>query len=383
MERIRNMSLKKAFFTITILFLSAAFILSIASVVGCIALRDSFFNSGQFTVDFGSLSTDMIIQYTPLNKDWRIQALNILQIILPIFFVILSLFLADMVFYRVKLKKPLAVLQRSAERIQGQDLDFTVKKYADDELGTLCTAFETMRTELLKNNQELWRQMEERKRLNAAFSHDLRNPVTVLKGSSKILQKNLEQGSLTSENAKDTIALITQYTGRIETYVEAMTSAQKLEELKCIPQPVDWRVLCNNLENSLSIISENTGKELKYSYQGEDRLIWVDQYILQNIAENLISNAFRYAKELVSVHLSYVQDRIVLEVSDDGPGFSSVILHKGATPFLRDDNTSEQEHFGMGLYVCRLLCEKHGGNLTLENTPTGAKVIAAFYILKP
>lgn len=383
MERIRNMSLKKAFFTITILFLLAAFILSIASVVGCVALRDSFFNSGQFTVDFGSLSTDMIIQYTPLNKDWRIQALNILQIILPIFFVILSLFLADMVFYRVKLKKPLAVLQRSAERIQRQDLDFTVKKYADDELGTLCTAFETMRTELLKNNQELWRQMEERKRLNAAFSHDLRNPVTVLKGSSKILQKNLEQGSLTSENAKDTIALITQYTGRIETYVEAMTSAQKLEEFKCIPQPVDWWVLCNNLENSLSIISENTGKELKYSYQGEDRQIWVDQYILQNIAENLISNAFRYAKELVSVHLSYVQDRIVLEVSDDGSGFSSVILHKGATPFLRDDNTSEQEHFGMGLYVCRLLCEKHGGNLTLENTPTGAKVIAAFYILKP
>lgn len=383
MERIRNMSLKKAFFTITILFLSAAFILSIASVVGCVALRDSFFNSGQFTVDFGSLSTDMIIQYTPLNNDWRIQTLNVLQIVLPIFFVVLSLFLADMVFYRVKLKKPLAVLQRSAERIQGQDLDFTVKKYADDELGTLCTAFETMRTELLKNNQELWRQMEERKRLNAAFSHDLRNPVTVLKGSSKILQKTLEQGSLTSENAKDTIALITQYTGRIETYVEAMTSAQKLEELKCIPQPVDWRVLCNNLENSLSIISENTGKKLKFSCQREDRKIWVDQYILQNIAENLISNAFRYAKELVSVHLSYGQDRIVLEVSDDGPGFSSVILHKGATPFLRDDNTSEQEHFGMGLYVCRLLCEKHGGNLTLENTPTGAKVIAAFYILKP
>ncbi|GAA4654824.1 sensor histidine kinase [Anaerocolumna aminovalerica] len=383
MERIRNMSLKKSFFTITILFLTVAFMLSIASIAGCVALRDSFFKSGQFTVDFGSLSTDMKTQYTPLNNDWRIQALNVLQLILPIFFVILSLFLADIFFYRIKLKKPLSVLQRSAERIQGQDLDFTVKKYADDELGTLCTAFETMRTELLKNNQELWRQMEERKRLNAAFSHDLRNPVTVLKGSAKILQKALGQDSLTVENAKNTISLITQYTGRIETYVEAMTSAQKLEELKCSPQSVDWGTLCNHLENSLSIISKNTGKKFNFSCHGEDRQIWIDPYILQNTAENLIDNALRYAKKLVWVHFSYEQDRIVLEISDDGPGFSSIILHKGATPFLRDDNATEQEHFGMGLYICRLLCEKHGGNLTLENTPTGAKAIAAFHILKP
>jgi two-component system, OmpR family, lantibiotic biosynthesis sensor histidine kinase NisK/SpaK len=68
----------------------------------------------------------------------------------------------------------------------------------------------------------------------------------------------------------------------------------------------------------------------------------------------------------------------VLTVSDDGPGFSPVILQKGATPFLRDDLTGNQEHFGMGLYVCRMLCEKHGGNLTLNNIANGAKAVAEF-----
>jgi signal transduction histidine kinase len=289
-----------------------------------------------------------------------------------------------MVFYRVKLKQPLAVLQKGAERIQEQDLDFIIPKYAEDELGTLCTAFETMRKELLKNNQELWLQMEERKRLNAAFSHDLRNPVTVLKGSAKILQKGFDQESLTTENAKDTITLITQYAGRIEAYVEAMSSAQKLEELKCNPQPVNWSILCSNLKNSLSILSADTGKELAFPCQKvEDKSIWIDQSILQNTAENLISNGLRYAKKLVSVDFSYKQDRVLLEVSDDGPGFPPDILQKGATPFLRHDDTAQEKHFGMGLYICHLLCEKHGGNLTLENTSDGAKVIASFYIMKP
>lgn len=212
----------------------------------------------------------------------------------------------------------------------------------------------------------------------------MRNPVTVLKGSVKILQKGLEQGSLTAESAGDTVSLITQYAGRIETYVEAMTSAQKLEELNCNPQPTDWAEIVNELESSLSILSVSNGKDLQFSCHGNSEQIWVDKYIIQNIAENLVSNALRYARDKVAIGLSCEKDKIILIVSDNGPGFSSVILNQGAAPFLRgDDTTGQKEHFGMGLYVCRLLCEKHGGTLTLENSPDGAKVTATFYFLKP
>lgn len=119
-----------------------------------------------------------------------------------------------------------------------------------------------------------------------------------------------------------------------------------------------------------------------YTYQGNNRRIYIDKYIVQNTAENLISNAFRYAQSTVYVLLSLEDRQITLSVSDDGSGFSSTILNKGAEPFLRDNNTSEQKHFGMGLYVCRLLCEKHGGNLVLENTYQGAKATAVFEVLK-
>ena len=146
-----------------------------------------------------------------------------MQIVLPVFFVIIALMSAAIMFYQIKLKKPLAILQDSAKRIERQDLDFSIGKCANDELGMLCTAFETMRMELLKNKRELWKQMDERKRLNAVFSHDLRNPVTVLKGSAKILQKEMEQGNPSSDNVRDTVELITQYAERIEHYIEAMS----------------------------------------------------------------------------------------------------------------------------------------------------------------
>lgn len=379
MERIKPMSLKKSFFTITILFLLIGVILGIVSFWGCITLRDGLFHSGQLTIDFSNASSVHIApQYAVQNSDWRITALSMLQIGLPILFVVISLFLADIVFYRVKLKKPLSILYNSAERIQRQDLDFTIEKYAGDELGILCSAFETMRLELLKNSRELWRQMEERKRLNAVFSHDLRNPVTVLKGCAKLLQKGVEQGTLTAENAGDTIALMVQYAGRIEDYVEAMSSAQKLEELMCTPKPVDGLVFGNKLKSSLSILSSDMSRKLHFSCHDVNRKIHIDQSIVQCVAENLVGNALRYAKANVWVDLTCKQEQMMLTISDDGPGFSQMILEKGATPFLRDDKTSEQKHFGMGLYVCRLLCEKHEGNLTLENTLGGAKAIAVF-----
>ena len=89
---------------------------------------------------------------------------------------------AALLFYRNKLKKPLAELMAASEKISNNDLDFSIEYDSKDELGQLCTSFEIMRTALANNFTEMWRQVEERKQLNAAFAHDLRTPLTVLKG---------------------------------------------------------------------------------------------------------------------------------------------------------------------------------------------------------
>ena len=148
---------------------------------------------------------------TPTETQQNILSmLGIIQIVSCIVLPMGGLALSGILYYHIKLKQPISTLRNGISRIRNHDLDFSMPVHSDDELGQLCTAFDTMREELLKSNQELWRQAEERKRLNAAFSHDLRNPITVLKGTIKLLR----QGTA-DEQAIDRLE---SYTLRIEQY---------------------------------------------------------------------------------------------------------------------------------------------------------------------
>ncbi len=314
-------------------------------------------------------------------------ALGILQLALPVLFVTAALLLASLVFYRLKLQKPLAELQAGAERIMQNDLDFSIHSISKDELGQLCNSFEKMRLELLQNNRELWRQMEERKRLNAAFSHDLRNPVTVLKGSAKILKKGLANGTLSSANAQDSVAMIEDYTGRIETYIEAMSSIQRLEELQCSPKNISFETVLKELADSARLLTMDSSIKIEVKVEDQfetlQKNVWLDKPMVFNVAENLITNAVRFAKTKIQISLKLDKETLILSVQDDGPGFPQAILRKGAEPFLRgDEGNDHSPHFGMGLYVCRLLCEKHNGSLQLQNTQDGALAKARFKVSK-
>jgi two-component system, OmpR family, lantibiotic biosynthesis sensor histidine kinase NisK/SpaK len=383
MERLKQMSLKKAFFCLTLLFLLIALILSVFSILGISKIMQQYGTSVEMKID-GSAIILPPAMAAENELPLLYHILAILQLVLPVLFVIVGLFSADLVFYRMKLKKPLAELQTGAERIMQNDLDFSVQSVSKDELGKLCNAFEEMRLALLKNNMELWRQMEERRRLNAAFSHDLRNPVTVLKGSAKILKKGLSSGTLSSQNALNSVSLIEEYTGRIETYIEAMSSVQCLEELQCTPRSIFPETMVRELSDSIHLLTMDSGIEVEEQFEKMQKVLWIDKAIVFNVAENLITNAKRFAKAKIEIDLTLNAEMLLLSVQDDGPGFPPAILQKGAQPFLRGgENLEPSSHFGMGLYVCRLLCEKHGGSLSLKNTSNGAAATASFIISKP
>lgn len=382
MERLRQMSLKKAFLCLTLLFLLMALALSVFSIIGIGEILQKHGSSIEIKIGENNVLLPPGTRAETAFPLWY-NALGILQFVLPIIFVIAGLLSADLVFYGMKLKKPLAELQSGAERIMKKDLDFSIQATSKDELGKLCNAFEEMRLELLKSNQEIWRQMEERKRLNVAFSHDLRNPVAVLKGSARILKKGLSSGTLSSQNLQDSVSLIEEYTGRIEMYIEAMSSVQRLEELQCSPQYISLTALIKELSDSTHLLMMYSGINVEEHFEKLQGNAWIDKAIVFNVAENLITNAARYAKAKIQVSLTLDEEMLILSVQDDGPGFPQEILRKGAEPFLRGEEANEQSsHFGMGLYVCRLLCEKHNGSLVLQNTSNGASATARFRVSK-
>ena len=267
-------------------------------------------------------------------------------------------------FYQLKLKGPISVLQMGTERIRDHDLDFTIPEVSKDELGQVCAAFETMRAELLRSNQELWRQAEERKRLNAAFAHDLRNPITVLKGTVKLLRRGAED-----EQALERLEV---YTRRIEQYVEAMSGVRRLEQLSVEPRPVSLSQLGNELEETAGLLAPAVSLSCRFPKEG-----WVnlDHGLFLTVAENLIANTVRFSRSKLELTLETDSGFLTLTAADDGPGFPQELIQNGPKPFGKRDG--DAAHFGMGLYTCKLLCQKHGGDLRLQNGP-GAVVLASF-----
>ena len=93
--------------------------------------------------------------------------------------------------------------------------------------------------------------------------------------------------------------------------------------------------------------------------------------------DNLISNAVRYARTAVTISFALRDNGLLLSVSDDGKGFDKNGLQKATSPYYTEES-NHSEHFGLGLYICKLLCEHHNGYLKIENTASGAKVSAYF-----
>lgn len=151
--------------------------------------------------------------------------------------------------------------------ISNNNLDFCLEYNNNDELGNLCNAFEKMRSELNKNNIKMWTMINDRKQLNAAFSHDLRNPLTVLKGYSNYLTKYIPTGKLSDEKILSTTQLMSEHINRIEYYVENMSNVQRLEDLVVSKSMSNINKFIENLDENISIIAKQEGKSFTLKSQ--------------------------------------------------------------------------------------------------------------------
>lgn len=382
MDKINNMSLKKAFFVLT---LSSLIIASVLTTFAYILLNN-LYNSIQDKYLKTPINTGIITivqnnvnQFSDYDKT-LLNIINILQLVLPLIFFIGLLLLADMIFYKVKLKTPIEILNKGAMEISNNNLDFCLEYNNNDELGNLCNAFEKMRSELNKNNIKMWTMINDRKQLNAAFSHDLRNPLTVLKGYSNYLTKYIPTGKLSDEKILSTTQLMSEHINRIEYYVENMSNAQRLEDLVVSKSMSNINKFIENLDENISIIAKQEGKSFTLKSQINNINLFFDENIILRVVENIISNAFRYARNNVSILIYLEQELLTFVIEDDGIGFSKESLKLALRPFYRDKTLNDSNaHFGMGLYISKILCEKHGGSISIENNSTNsAKITAKF-----
>ncbi|MDO5043204.1 MAG: HAMP domain-containing sensor histidine kinase [Slackia sp.] len=329
-------------------------------------------------------AVSLVGYYVYFPVTWLYQVVN-----LAVFGSVPAIFVACLLavsrgFYRRKLQRPIQAMDDAARRIAEGDLSVPVAMPPEgsrSELDRLCASFESMRDALERNNKVMWRVAENRRKVNAAFAHDLRTPLTVLKGRAEMLSTFAPAGLVDAEQLAEASDAMVRQTERLQRYVESMKDLADLDECVVAPHEGDVGAWFVRAAAEASDLVRGAGIDFEAKAGGLPRCASFDDVALSRVVENALSNALRYARSKVGLLCSWDEGMLTVRVVDDGPGFDAAALEHGCEPFWRDADEKRREdsaHFGLGLNICAELCEKHGGGVRLSNEETGGAVVEAF-----
>lgn len=384
MDRLKNLSIKKAFCLIVVMTAIVVILLSAVSVRICSNVRDKILlphayifqpsvvqpeGNGRFTLEAsGGPANGEVSEFTD-QEVLIFKSAQMLIVLLPVIFSFAGIACASSVFYRIKLKEPLDALKQGIVHIADNDLSFHISYQKQDELGQLCGAFEKMRRELSDNNRRMWALVDERKKINASISHDLRTPITVIKGYSEYLDRNIGRDVLTEDGTREIAGYIHEAASRLEDYANSVHEVQALEDISLDYKEVSLADLMKEMQTQLSILSEQNQTNIHISADLPELMVSLAPAAVFRIVENTVSNALRYCKSKIDLDFSYSRPFLTITVTDDGKGFSAQDRAEAVNYFYK--GKKEKEHFGIGLTICKILTEKHGGAIYLDNVPDG------------
>lgn len=285
---------------------------------------------------------------------------------------------AVFLFYKNKLKNPIEELALASRKIGQDNLEFYITYENKDEMGTLCREFERMREQLSKNNKKLWKIIEEEKALRAAIAHDIRSPLTVLKGYQEMLKEYLSDENVDMDKAVKMLEESEKQIRRMDTFVETMRKMSSLDKRELISEKITGEQLKKEIQAEIDIFERQSEKCCVLFYEEMKESFYGDKEVILEVAENLLLNALRYAKQQIEIRLSVTREEVRICVEDDGMGFGKNIKEV-TKPFYQQNMKDSLKHAGLGMYISRLYCEKHGGRLLLENGENVGAVITAVF----
>mgnify|MGYP001024466126 FL=1 len=248
-----------------------------------------------------------------------------------------------------RLLDPVRMLRKGAERIRLGELNFRVKGNRQDELGELTESINHMADSLQS-------MLEAKRQLLLAISHELRTPITRAKLRLEFMPESDEKDQL-KEDIQEIEQLITDL-------IEAERLNEEHAVLTAEPTPLAAFVegVCEQFE------SYPGGLELELP--DEDREFIIDNLRVRLLITNLVNNAIRHGESNpIIVRVSFNGEFAHLEVEDHGEGIAAEHLTHICEPFYRADSARQRNTggFGLGLYLCRLIAQAHGGELIIES----------------
>lgn len=278
---------------------------------------------------------------------------------------------------------PLNALKKATKQLQEGNLDFSLEdNIADDEIGQLCADFEEMRLHLKKEIEVRIQYEQDLKELISNISHDIKTPLTAIKGYAEGLIDGVAD---TPERREKYLKTIFAKASDMSALVDELSFYTKIDTNN-IPYHFE-KVLVNEYfvdcaeDNRRELELVNVTLELHTTLEDDVRVTG-DREQLRRVMNNLIGNAVKYRGDREQSHivirLTEDEHYVFVEVEDNGQGISENALPFIFERFYRADvsRNSGKGGSGLGLAIAKKIIEEHGGSIEAESEPgTGTKII--------
>lgn len=282
---------------------------------------------------------------------------------------------AALFLFRTQVRR-LRALETLAARVSEGDLDARVEDPHGDELGRLGGRLNRMTASLASARERERESDRQRRQLLADISHELATPLTSIRGYAETLLN--AEVSVSSEERTAYLRSILAESERLNVLTRDLFELARLEA-GAVPlnrDDLDWSELCRHTVERFRPRFESAGLTLAWKDSPGPVVVFADGHRLEQVIENLLSNALRYVPVggRVEVSLATRGQRRLLVVEDDGPGIPASDLTLVFDRFYRADPARTHPGSGLGLAIVREIVERHGGTVRAQNhAPHGAR----------
>ncbi len=304
---------------------------------------------------------------------------------------VLTLILAGLFFIGwiyMGIVKPVDELKAAAKKIESGDLDFTLEAETNDEFGELMQAFDEMRMRLKETQDEKIRNDNANRELITNIAHDLKTPLTAIKGYSEGLLDGIAQSP---EMQKKYIQTINIKANDMDRLIDELRYYVKVESNKI---PYDFQHMSvqdyfQDCADEIGLDMESQGVEFTFnSMISPDVEMIADPEQLRKVINNIISNSVKYMdkdEKRIALSLEDAGDFIQVNLSDNGKGIAKTDLPYIFQRFFRADSSrnSMKGGSGIGLSIVKKIVEDSGGRIwasSVEGESTTIHFVLRKYI---
>lgn len=265
---------------------------------------------------------------------------------------------------------PLDILMDGAKKIRENDLTQKIVYQGDAEFEEVCDTFNDMRKSILKEQERNRKYEKARTDMIAGISHDLRTPLTAIRGTIKGL---LDGVAATPEQQNKFLQTAYRRTGDMDILLNQLFYLSKLETGN-MPISLGAVDISDFITKYIRGKQESfTGEEIEMTAdtKGITDSVSADAEQLSRILDNLLENSRKYAETRplkIKISLSQTQEEIGICFSDNGAGVAAEQLPYIFDEFYRaDESRNKKDGNGLGLYIVKYLTEAMGGSVRAEN----------------